>query len=109
MAGNLEKSFYSVPEFEEWQKATADWHTWKVKYYKGLGTSTRSRWRVPLTPVVLVCVATARTPLPFTTSLLGSAGRVTPVGSAGGAHAALIVAEKGPVEGGVKKTWRFAV
>jgi DNA topoisomerase-2 len=40
LAGNLEKSFYSVPEFEEWQKATADWHTWKVKYYKGLGTST---------------------------------------------------------------------
>jgi DNA topoisomerase II len=37
---NNERSFYSMPEFEEWQKETADWHTWKLKYYKGLGTST---------------------------------------------------------------------
>lgn len=29
-----------MPEFEEWQKLTPDWNTWKVKYYKGLGTST---------------------------------------------------------------------
>ena len=29
----MEKSFYSMPEFEEWQKANADtWHTWKIKY-----------------------------------------------------------------------------
>lgn len=35
-----EKSFFSVPEFEEWQKQTPDWNTWKIKYYKGLGTST---------------------------------------------------------------------
>lgn len=35
-----EKCFYSVPEFDEWQKHTPDWHTWKIKYYKGLGTST---------------------------------------------------------------------
>ncbi|CAD5115354.1 DgyrCDS4334 [Dimorphilus gyrociliatus] len=33
-------SFYSIPEFEEWKKATPNWHVWKVKYYKGLGTST---------------------------------------------------------------------
>ena len=33
-------SFYSLPEFEEWKKETRDAHTWKVKYYKGLGTST---------------------------------------------------------------------
>ncbi|RNA39637.1 DNA topoisomerase 2-alpha-like, partial [Brachionus plicatilis] len=37
---NAEKAFYSMPEFEEWQKSTLDWHTWKIKYYKGLGTST---------------------------------------------------------------------
>lgn len=30
-----EKSFYSLPEFEEWKSATDNWHTWKVKYYKG--------------------------------------------------------------------------
>ncbi len=35
-----ELSFYSMPEFEEWQQNTSDWHTWKIKYYKGLGTST---------------------------------------------------------------------
>ena len=34
------ESFYSMPEFEEWQRQTPDWHTWKIKYYKGLGTST---------------------------------------------------------------------
>lgn len=33
-------SFYSIPEFEEWKKSTPNWHVWKVKYYKGLGTST---------------------------------------------------------------------
>lgn len=35
-----ELSFYSLPEFEEWKAATDDWQRWKVKYYKGLGTST---------------------------------------------------------------------
>ncbi|CAH8664527.1 unnamed protein product [Heterobilharzia americana] len=38
--GKQEYAFYSLPEFEEWQKSTANWHTWRVKYYKGLGTST---------------------------------------------------------------------
>ncbi|CAG5118293.1 unnamed protein product, partial [Candidula unifasciata] len=35
-----ERSFYSLPEFEEWKRATDNWHTYKIKYYKGLGTST---------------------------------------------------------------------
>lgn len=38
--GHSEKSFYSMPEFEEWQQNTDNWNTWKIKYYKGLGTST---------------------------------------------------------------------
>ncbi|VDN98819.1 unnamed protein product [Rodentolepis nana] len=38
--GKQELSFYSIPEFEEWQKATPNWHTFRVKYYKGLGTSS---------------------------------------------------------------------
>lgn len=38
--GKEEKSFYSLPEFEEWKKETPNWPSWKVKYYKGLGTST---------------------------------------------------------------------
>ncbi|XP_002737286.1 DNA topoisomerase 2-alpha [Saccoglossus kowalevskii] len=33
-------TFYSLPEFEEWKKETPNHHTWRVKYYKGLGTST---------------------------------------------------------------------
>jgi len=34
--GKEELPFYSVPEFEEWKEATSNWHTWKIKYYKGL-------------------------------------------------------------------------
>lgn len=34
--GKHELPFYSLPEFEEWQKSTPNWHTWRVKYYKGL-------------------------------------------------------------------------
>jgi DNA topoisomerase-2 len=33
-------SFYTQHEYEEWRKTPAS-HGWKVKYYKGLGTSTR--------------------------------------------------------------------
>ncbi|CAM6032214.1 unnamed protein product, partial [Sphagnum compactum] len=38
--GSEVKSFYSLPEFEEWKNETNNWSAWKVKYYKGLGTST---------------------------------------------------------------------
>jgi len=27
-----EKSFYSMPEFEEWQQNTDNWNTWKIKF-----------------------------------------------------------------------------
>jgi DNA topoisomerase-2 len=33
-------SFYSLPEFEEWKTNTENWPTYRIKYYKGLGTST---------------------------------------------------------------------
>ncbi|XP_059617656.1 DNA topoisomerase 2 isoform X2 [Phlebotomus argentipes] len=33
-------SFYSLPEFEEWKSNTHNAHTYSIKYYKGLGTST---------------------------------------------------------------------
>ncbi|XP_047516652.1 DNA topoisomerase 2 isoform X2 [Pieris napi] len=35
-----EISFYSLPEFEEWKNETDNYHTYNIKYYKGLGTST---------------------------------------------------------------------
>ncbi|CAG7673135.1 unnamed protein product [Allacma fusca] len=38
--GNNSVSFYSMPELEEWKKRTLNWKTYKLKYYKGLGTST---------------------------------------------------------------------
>lgn len=38
--GKEELSFYSLPEFEEWKDATTNWNKYKIKYYKGLGTST---------------------------------------------------------------------
>lgn len=33
-------SFFSLPEFEEWKQNTPNHHTYSVKYYKGLGTSS---------------------------------------------------------------------
>ena len=38
--GSNSHSFFSLPEFYEWKNATDNWHTYKIKYYKGLGTST---------------------------------------------------------------------
>ncbi|KAM8945841.1 DNA topoisomerase 2-alpha [Pelodytes ibericus] len=35
-----ELSFYSIPEFDEWKNNTDGHKNWKIKYYKGLGTST---------------------------------------------------------------------
>ncbi|XP_028423903.1 DNA topoisomerase 2-alpha isoform X2 [Perca flavescens] len=33
-------SFYSIPEFNEWKDSQSNIKSWKIKYYKGLGTST---------------------------------------------------------------------
>uniref|UniRef100_A0A3B4Z181 DNA topoisomerase 2 n=1 Tax=Seriola lalandi dorsalis TaxID=1841481 RepID=A0A3B4Z181_SERLL len=33
-------SFYSIPEFSAWKESQSNHKSWKVKYYKGLGTST---------------------------------------------------------------------
>jgi len=33
------KSFYTLTDYQEWQKKTTNSKKWKVKYYKGLGTS----------------------------------------------------------------------
>lgn len=38
--GKEEKAFYSIPEYDEWKNSTENAKSWKVKYYKGLGTST---------------------------------------------------------------------
>ncbi|XP_011691623.1 PREDICTED: DNA topoisomerase 2 isoform X2 [Wasmannia auropunctata] len=38
--GSQVLSFFSLPEFDAWKKETENFHTYKIKYYKGLGTST---------------------------------------------------------------------
>uniref|UniRef100_A0A914XMA9 DNA topoisomerase 2 n=1 Tax=Plectus sambesii TaxID=2011161 RepID=A0A914XMA9_9BILA len=38
--GKEEIPFYSVPEYLEWKKSTDNWNSYRIKYYKGLGTST---------------------------------------------------------------------
>ncbi|EYC08717.1 hypothetical protein Y032_0064g3495 [Ancylostoma ceylanicum] len=38
--GKDELSFFSIPEYNEWRNNTDNWKTYKIKYYKGLGTST---------------------------------------------------------------------
>ncbi|XP_033309875.1 DNA topoisomerase 2 isoform X2 [Bombus bifarius] len=38
--GNQILSFFSMPEFQKWKSETENFHTYKIKYYKGLGTST---------------------------------------------------------------------
>ncbi|KAJ7985019.1 hypothetical protein DPEC_G00360790 [Dallia pectoralis] len=35
-----ERSFYSIPEFTEWKDNQPNIKCWRIKYYKGLGTST---------------------------------------------------------------------
>ena len=39
--GNQTKSFYTMPDYEEWCESIGqEVSRWKIKYYKGLGTST---------------------------------------------------------------------
>ena len=33
--GNVSQCYYSLPEFQEWKDGTENWHTYKIKYYKG--------------------------------------------------------------------------
>ncbi|CAK9056181.1 Tubulin alpha chain, partial [Durusdinium trenchii] len=43
--GEETKTFFTLPEYEAWKEAAKDSHTWKCKYYKGLGTSTSAEAR----------------------------------------------------------------
>ena len=41
--GKRSSTFYTLPQFAEWKESTGnDAKGWKIKYYKGLGTSTAS-------------------------------------------------------------------
>ena len=43
--GSQTISFYNEAEYTSWKAATGDGKGWKVKYYKGLGTSTAKEFR----------------------------------------------------------------
>ena len=43
--GNQEISFYNEKEYDDWKKENNDGKGWKVKYYKGLGTSTAKEFK----------------------------------------------------------------
>jgi DNA topoisomerase-2 len=38
--GKKVETFYTVPEYDHWKEGNNEGQGWKVKYYKGLGTST---------------------------------------------------------------------
>ena len=38
--GNNVKVFYNLTDYEKWKKTITSHGSWKIKYYKGLGTST---------------------------------------------------------------------
>jgi DNA topoisomerase-2 len=44
--GNQELKFYNEGEYEEWKNNNTEGvKGWNIKYYKGLGTSTKSEWK----------------------------------------------------------------
>lgn len=38
--GNQKLSFYTIGDYKNWLSTIDNVKTWKIKYYKGLGTST---------------------------------------------------------------------
>lgn len=38
--GKKDKTFFTIPEYENWKEENNDGRGWISKYYKGLGTST---------------------------------------------------------------------
>ena len=42
--GNQAHAFYTLPEYERWAEGV-NTSGWKIKYYKGLGTSTNQEAR----------------------------------------------------------------
>ena len=44
--GKKVKSFYNDSEYEKWKQQNNGSKGWKIKYYKGLGTSTAKEFKV---------------------------------------------------------------
>jgi DNA topoisomerase-2 len=43
--GKEELSFFTIPQYQNWKSDNSDGKGWKIKYYKGLGTSTASEFK----------------------------------------------------------------
>ncbi len=43
--GNQEKSFYNESDYKQWKQANNNGKGWKIKYFKGLGTSTAKEFK----------------------------------------------------------------
>ena len=43
--GNQTKIFYNDGEYAKWKEGRTDLNSWKIKYYKGLGTSTGTEFK----------------------------------------------------------------
>ena len=43
--GSQEKSFYSESKYKEWKQSNNNGKGWKIKYFKGLGTSTAKEFK----------------------------------------------------------------
>jgi len=54
-----EFSFYSLPEFEEWKASKDNWHTYKIKYYKGnVICLHHDNFICVYTMIIVICVYT---------------------------------------------------
>ena len=40
--GNKSETFFTLPEYKQWQESISNSAAWTIKYYKGLGTSTNT-------------------------------------------------------------------
>jgi DNA topoisomerase-2 len=43
--GSMSEEFFNLTDYEKWKSSNASSHTWDIKYYKGLGTSTANEAR----------------------------------------------------------------
>lgn len=50
--GKNELPFYTIPQYEMWRNDNDDGKGWKIKYYKGLGTSTPSEGKMYFTNII---------------------------------------------------------
>ena len=53
--GSVVKSFYYEKEYHDWKAANNDGKGWKIKYFKGLGTSTAKEFKEYFADMRMIC------------------------------------------------------